>query len=210
VEIDRETARALLNAALSIHPVILGWITLVGLMAVFFGWRLLRALVVFEGAVAGAVAGMQFPLADTKRLAMVIALALIFALLSWFFYKAIVFVTAGLMGGAIAFVAVANLGLGSVWTVYLAVGISFACGGLLAMIFLRPISILVMSLIGAALVVEAGLIVCVKWYPKVGSMFIERDPKLRLILIVSMLVLAALGCALQWNGEKEKPDKKER
>jgi len=205
LRLDRQVLDALLNEVMALPPLALGLSCFFGLMAVFFGWRLLRIYVVTMGAVAGALLGMQLPLDGFARIGVCLALALALGVLSWYFYRAMVFLFAGLMGAMLALLVSTNLTGGSVWPVYLAVGIAFAAAGILATVLLRPISTAFMALNGAFVTVGSCLVLAGTFLPRIRGSLTAFDPKLALATAVAALALACIGCLYQFAPADQKP-----
>jgi len=197
VPVDDAAVREIIERLLNVTPLGLGVGMLVGLTAVFFGWKLLRAYIVTIGASSGAWLASLIPLEGYARPVVIIVIAVAAGILAWFFYKALVFFLAGLMGGMLAFVASTAMVTDSVWPVYLACGVGFATMGVLASVLLKPVSTAMMALAGSLLTMDAVLILAAKMNPAFRNALLDADVRIAIGATLGTLVLACVGCAYQ-------------
>jgi len=203
--VDRDTIRQLIERMLETNAAQLGGVVLVGLTAVFFGYKLLRAYVVMAGIVSGAWLAffLPVPIEGYFKMAFVVLAALACGVLSWFFYKALVFLFAGLMGAALAYTLAISTSTAA-WPVYLACGLGFATMGILASVLLKPVTTAMMSLIGALITAEALLILISQMNPSFRGAFMNIDGRIMLGTLLFSVILACSGCAYQLAPERKK------
>ena len=205
--LDEAAVREVITRLLKVTPLGLGVGMLVGLTATFFGWKLLRAYIVTIGAATGAWLASMIPIEGYARPAVIIVIAAAAGVLAWFFYKALVFFLAGLMGASLAFIVATAMVTDPVWPIYLACAVGFATMGVLASVLLKPVSTAMMALAGSLLTMEALVILAAQMSPSFKKALLDADARIAIGATVGTLALACVGCAYQLSPKAKREEK---
>jgi hypothetical protein len=197
----------------AMHPLEAGLLLLpIGLVFLLYGFKLYKWLISVVYAGIGAVAGTALAayLGWDVILGM-IAGALVLGLLAWPLHRA----GWGLLGGAVFGVAAALLmrtQTPNVTYTAIVAGVAFVGGSILTFLLMRPLIILVTSVLGAAVLVQGALRLSLI-QPVVGDPVmrtIEDKPYVAAILVA---LPALVGFILQWRdtaGKAKAPPKKKK
>jgi len=190
------------------HPLVAVLVLLpVGLAFLLWGYRLYRVLVVLAFLGLGAVLGLM--LTPYLAVAPVIPAAIgavVLGLVAWPLHR----MAWGLLGGAVfstvaagvaTYLAVAN----PVHLVLVSVG-GFILGSVLTVLVMKPLIIVITSLVGA-LTVGVGTLRLVTLWPAAGEPILRTIDTYAVVPVAVVLGLAAVGSAMQMFGASEKKRK---
>jgi len=194
-----------------------GWQVAVGVIAALagvaflvWGYRLYRWLVVLIFVAIGIVAGMEAALAlEFNQTIGIVAGSVLLGVLAWPAHR----LGWGLVGGvvfALVLTGFASL-MGIEGQVELAlIGIvAFVAGAAVTLLLMKPLIIVITSLVGAALLVQGTMALVMLW-PSVAKAVTRAVETRPYIVAVAGLVLASVGSAMQvldTSGKKKKKKK---
>jgi len=184
----------------------------VGIAFLLYGFRLYRWLVVIAYVGIGVVLGMAAALYLNVNQSVGIMLgAIILGVLAWPLHR----VAWGVLGGVLfagIFVEVAYMmDIRATMPLFLVGAVAFVAGIALTVLLLKPLIVVITSLVGATFV-ALGVLSLTRWWPALGGP-VERVIDVRpYIPVVIMLVLAAVGSLLQLvdTGASRKKKKKRK
>ncbi|GAG28661.1 unnamed protein product, partial [marine sediment metagenome] len=176
------------------------------------GFRLYRWLVVIAYVGIGVVLGMAAALYLNVNQSVGIMLgAIILGVLAWPLHR----VAWGVLGGVLfagIFVEVAYMmDIRATMPLFLVGAVAFVAGIALTVLLLKPLIVVITSLVGATFV-ALGVLSLTRWWPALGGP-VERVIDVRpYIPVVIVLVLAAVGSLLQLvdTGASRKKKKKKK
>ncbi len=195
------------------HPLVtVALLVPVGIAFLLYGFRLYRWLVVIAYVGIGVVLGMAAALyLDFSQPAGIMLGAIILGVLAWPLHRA----GWGVLGGALfaaIFVEVAYMMNIRATTPLILVGaVAFVAGIALTVLLLKPLIVVITSLVGATFV-ALGVLSLTRWWPALGGP-VERVIDVRpYVPAVIVLVLAGVGSLLQLvdTGESRKKKKKKK
>lgn len=191
-----------LEQAVAVHPLEAGLLMLpLGVAFLLYGFRLYKWLVIlvyaFAGGVLGAVAAQY---AGVHMLIGMTAGALLMGLVAWPLHRLGLALLGGVGLALAAMMVAAAMGVTSQATLVMIVIGAFIGGTIITAILLRPLIILMMSLNGAVLMVQAALCLAVAW-PSFGEPMLGLLRRQPYLFGVAVLVLTAVGCLLQFSDE---------
>jgi len=195
------------------HPLVtVALLVPVGIAFLLYGFRLYRWLVVIAYVGIGVVLGMAAALyLNVNQSAGIMIGAIILGVLAWPLHR----VAWGVLGGVLfawIFVEVAYMmDIRATMPLFLVGAVAFVAGIALTVLLLKPLIVVITSLVGATFVALAVLSLT-RWWPALGGP-VERVIDVRpYIPVVIVLVLAAVGSLLQLvdTGESRKKKKKKR
>lgn len=180
------------------HPLVtVALLVPVGIAFLLYGFRLYRWLVVIAYVGIGVVLGMAAALyLDFSQPAGIMLGAIILGVLAWPLHRA----GWGVLGGALfaaIFVEVAYMMNIRATTPLILVGaVAFVAGIALTVLLLKPLIVVITSLVGATFV-ALGVLSLTRWWPALGGP-VERVIDVRpYVPAVIVLVLAGVGSLLQ-------------
>ncbi len=184
----------------------------VGIAFLLYGFRLYRWLVVIAYVGIGVVAGMAAAVyLNVNQSVGIMIGAIILGVLAWPLHRAAWGVLGGVVFAAI-FVEVAYVMNIRATTALLLVGaVAFVAGIALTVLLLKPLIVVITSLVGATFV-ALGVLSLTRWWPALGGP-VERVIDVRpYIPVVIVLILAGVGSMLQLvdTGESRKKKKKKK
>jgi hypothetical protein len=198
-----------------LHPVAAAILIIIGVGLLLYGFRIYKGLVIAVYACVGVVLGQMLAEAmGFNTLLGMIGGAIVLGLLAWPLYM----IGWSLLGGAV-FAALGALTAAMFTTsevgIIAAAGVAAALGIALTILLMRPLIIIVTSLVGATVLVEGALALCLL-APDFGDKiiaFVEPRPLAQAILVA---VPASIGIILQFleggskgGGKKGAKPKKE-
>jgi len=193
------------------HPVVAVLVlVLVGLAFLLWGYRLYRWLVVLAcvglGAVLGLMAATYLEVGQTIPIAIG---SVVLGVLAWPLHR----LAWGLLGGVVFSMAAAGVAAylaveDQVHLILISVG-GFVVGSALTVLLLKPLIIVITSLVGA-LFVAVGTLRLITLWPEVGDPILRTIDAHAILAAGAVLVLAAVGSAMQMFGAADKERKKRR
>lgn len=183
-----------------------------GIAFLLYGFRLYRWLVVIAYVGIGVVLGMAAALYLNVNQSVGIMLgAIILGVLAWPLHR----VAWGVLGGILfawVFVEVAYMmDIRATMPLFLVGAVAFVAGIALTVLLLKPLIVVITSLVGATFV-ALGVLSLTRWWPALGGP-VERVIDMRpYIPVAIVLILAIVGSLLQLvdTGESRKKKKKKR
>jgi len=181
---------------------------LAGLAFLVWGFRLYRWLVVLMFVVIGIAVGIEaanyFGFSQSIG---IVAGAVVLGVLAWPLHRA----GWGMVGG-IVFVLVftgfaAYVGIEGRLELILIAVVAFVAGAAVTMLVMKPLIIVITSLVGASALTEGTVALTMLW-PSVGAAVIRVMETRPYILAIATLVLAAVGSAMQVVDTSRKKKKK--
>jgi len=181
---------------------------LAGLAFLVWGFRLYRWLVVLMFVVIGIAVGIEaanyFGFSQSIG---IVAGAVVLGVLAWPLHRA----GWGMVGG-IVFVLVftgfaAYVGIEGRLELILIAVVAFVAGAAVTMLVMKPLIIVITSLVGASALTEGTVALTMLW-PSVGAAVIRVMETRPYILAIATLVLAAVGSAMQVVDTSQKKKKK--
>ncbi len=191
-----------------------GWLLAIAIISVLagvaflvWGFRLYRWLVVFIFVAVGIVAGMEAAIAfGFSQTIGIVAGAVLLGVLAWPAHR----MGWGIVGGTVfALVLTGFAGfMGIAGQVELAIiGIvAFVAGAAVTLLLMRPLIIVVTSLVGAGLLTQGTVSMTLLW-PSLGTALVRVIETRPYVLMIAVIVLAGLGSAMQvldTDGKKRK------
>jgi hypothetical protein len=194
---------------------------LYGLLSVFAGHRVFRALLVITGALAGALAGWLLAGHLTHSVEATIAIsagaALVVAVAFFFLYYAAVFGLGAIAAGGLAYLVADALVADGMVVLGITCGAGVV-GGLVALVLRRPVVILMTSVLGAVWASIGGLLLLTGGQHEIASKMIRAahgqpmppmremlDGHQRLGLRIAFGVLLVAGVIVQTLIARKKP-----
>lgn len=181
-----------------------------GLALLLFGWRIYRVALVSVGVLAGGAIGTAIAVAlrvwfhlNLPAVVLAIPIGVLLGLVTLKLEKIGAFLAGGACGALPILMTFSTADYGN--GLYLAAGLAFLLGGLLAVLLWRPMIILSLAVLGAALIGQCALL---------SSDLIGRFDLRRLaaqypyVWAAAMGILAMLGCLFQMRLIEEKPEDK--
>jgi len=180
---------------------------LAGLAFLVWGFRLYRWLVVLMFVVIGIVVGIE--LANYFGFSQsigIVAGAVVLGVVAWPLHR----VGWGMLGGIVFSVVFAGFAAyagieGRLELILIAV-VAFVAGAAVTMLLMKPLIIVITSLVGASVLTEGTVALTMLW-PSVGAAVIRVMETRSYILMIVTLVLAAVGSAMQVFDTSEKKKK---
>jgi hypothetical protein len=180
---------------------------LAGVAFLVWGFRLYRWLVVLIFVAAGMALGFEAAVTfGFSPLLGIAAGAIVLGVLAWPAHR----MGWGLVGGSVFALVLAGLAgfMGIEGRVELAlIGIvAFVAGAAVTLLLMRPLIIVITSLVGGSLLVQGTVALTLLW-PPVGETVVGVMDTRPYLLMVAVLVLAAVGSAMQvldTDGKKRK------
>jgi len=184
----------------SVPPFILGLILIgIGLTLMFLGWRIYRVALAVVGALLGAVAGLALGAAmGLPALIPALILGVAGAILAVLLEKVGAFFVGGFTG--VLPILAAQGQFNSKAMFLFALCLAAAIGGVLALYLWRPMITVGLSLIGATMVVNGGLLLWYQFQPKPAESFAAGHP---LLIAVIVIILAIIGTYYQKSEEDD-------
>jgi len=183
---------------------------LAGLAFLLWGYRLYRWLVVVLFVVIGVVAGIEAAACFGFNQSIgIVAGAVVLGVLAWPLHK----VGWGMVGGILFGLVLTGLGAYLGIEGRLALGViavvAFVAGVAVTLLLMKPLIIVITSLLGASSLTEGILALALLW-PAVGMALVRVMETRPYVLVIATLVLAAVGAAMQVfdTGEARKKKKK--
>jgi len=182
----------------------------VGIAFLLYGFRLYRWLVVLAYVGIGVVLGMAAALyLEFSQPAGIMVGAVVLGVLAWPLHRA----AWGILGGllfAVIFVEVADVvNIRGATPLVLVGAVAFIAGVALTVLLMKPLIVVITSLVGAVFV-ALGTLSLTKWWPPVGDP-VERVIDARPYMpVVIVLFLAAVGSVLQVLDTAESKKKKKK
>jgi len=183
---------------------------LAGLAFLVWGFRLYRWLVVLLFVVIGIAVGIEaahyFGFSQSIG---IVAGAVVLGVLAWPLHRA----GWGMVGGIVFTLVFAGFAAysgieGRLELILIAV-VAFVAGAAVTMLLMKPLIIVITSLVGASVLTEGTVALTMLW-PSVGAAVIRVMETRPYILMIVALVLAAVGSAMQVLDTSKKKKKKQR
>ncbi len=181
---------------------------LAGLAFLVWGFRLYRWLVVLLFVVIGIAVGIEAAAYFGFNQSIgIVAGAVVLGVLAWPLHRA----GWGMVGG-IVFALVfsgfaAYMGIEGRLELILIAVVAFVAGAAVTMLIMKPLIIVITSLVGASALTEGTVALTTLW-PSVGAVVIRVMETRPYILMILVLVLAAVGSAMQVLDTSRKKKKK--
>lgn len=167
-----------------------------GVLLLLFGWHIYRvALVVLGVLTGGAIGALIAHLVGIHVLYLAIPLGIVAGVLTAFLEGLAAFFAGGLCGALGMMALLQETGAGR----YVAVGLAFLIGGLLAIFLWRPMIIISLSVVGAVSIANALLLAANGWTPGSAERFLSGHPYL---FAAGLAFLTVCGVIFQSIGEK--------
>ncbi|KPK47071.1 MAG: hypothetical protein AMK72_08905 [Planctomycetes bacterium SM23_25] len=198
---------------LKYHPLVAAVLLVpVGIAFLLYGFRLYRWLVVIAYVGIGVVVGMAAALyLDFSQPAGIMVGAIVLGVLAWPLHR----VAWGILGGvlfAVIFVEVADvIEIRGSTPLFLIGAVAFVAGMALTVLLMKPLIVVITSLVGATFVAVGTLSLTMAW-PTLGGP-VDRVINARpYVPVVIVLLLAFVGSILQLidTGDSKKKRKKQR